>query len=393
MLINKIFHFLRAKRREIATGIFIFFVASLGIYYLFFEGRGNQNRSADVTPTPEQSTEPINTNRDSITIEQNNYSFNKEPYLLYQVRTKSNVLGYGWSNGKLLYANPEGIFEARVEVPLLDQKISSVNFNMQGKALVRAGGNNWYVFENGKDLISLPTQGANPQLSQNGDYVLSLRGNKLTIYSLTSKNTNEIELEGNGLMLKTSGSSPYALTLSENGSERRIELIDINQQKRIDQLSVSENSDILGISPSGSKIMFKSDNQIILRSRRAGEKDIRYQLSDNANYQGYFLDDDRAILIERRPKDTQYQSGQMYLLDTREEKKEFLVDDKQMIQKVNPNVPIFLSSQKTAFAVAENNGTLWLISLTPGKIANYSRNSGLQLFDNVFDPGSFEDNH
>ena len=297
---------------------------------------------------------------------------NEGSHLLNWIKNmNSPVNGFSFSNGNLIYSNPNGFYEGYTNTLLQKEKIVKIIWTAKGQS-ISFNGTSWKYFDFTKGKIDsrqIFINGSNPVFSPDGKYVIDSYTNKVDLINTDTNKSISKTFSSNVEGVYFSPDSSFSVIVSSDSKNSTVYFLD-NNLNQTDKINLELNTKILGVT-ADKKIIINKDNILTLVD---SQKSLQlYSLQPNSEVSLYNLNDDfqNFILWEKITDELNRKIDYLWKINTTGSK-DFIISSKAVIKRFDQNIPPLLNKDKDILLTSENKGVLWMTSLVNNLYPSYT---------------------
>lgn len=335
----------------------------VSVFYILTSSRQTKNPS-NSTPTEN----PVNT----LPSRANTDIPAEGGYFINQIsNTNTPVTGYGWIDEKLFYSTPRGIYSADSKEVVVSAFITAIEWSRSGYAVYKSG-DKWSLF-NGKTGSSntIPVSDDKFFLNPEGNSAISFNGSSVKLLNIPSGSpTSQTNLTGPVNAVWSSDGQTIAISQATNtGTD--ISVFD-NSLKLIKTLKLGVQRNLLNVSPKGDILLLGYKGVLYLYSIQKQDSQ-KIEFKAGSVLKGTYLSDDLIFIIETY-KDQIGRSVDNFWALKSNGQISLMANSNPIPRKVNTNMNLFANEGFSVIPVAENDGSLWLVSLVQNVAPIYNQN-------------------
>lgn len=352
------------SKRNFFNIIILFFLVIL-IFVIFSQKRVEPNPTNNViNNTPSSIPIQSSTDKDKY------LTFNdKESFYINQIITNNDIVtGFSWLSDKNIYSTTNGIFEAGTNEVIVKSKISDIQWADNFNAVVR-NDNKWKIFNyKDKSLIEIPVILNNPSISNNGDKIVDFNKNNLNVYYNSDFTPREIKFEEPIQKLFMTTDSDNIVVLTNYATKSYVYFLD-KDLKITKKLETGDDYKLASISPDGNILALVLDNN--LRISDFNNLIVSDVYLEKSELSVGFRTNSEFVVIEKYKDNLGRILDNIYISNLTG-KRFRISDSKQIINRINLEIPMKFNSNRTIVTFGENKGKTWILTLIPNIFPTYS---------------------
>lgn len=288
--------------------------------------------------------------------------FSNDSYFLNRINTLQPINGYSWKNNKLVYSTSNGIFYAGTNQAINNIKIQKAIWSENG-SIVFNNNNHWFFSQlDNQKQIPIDYVSENILINPVGDTLLLINKVQVTLFKPLSSQTFSKSFDQPILQAVWSKNSSNILFVLSNNE---ILFVDYN----LNILNkITTPFKLISVSPDAKTLIFQNGRVLIVQPISGDSFNLEFTKDSKLTA---FWTDTNLFVIETI-KDSLSRNLDYIWKISSDGQRTFLVNSMPIPRKINLEIPIIPNSANTVIPLAEKNGQLWLLSLTPNNIPGYT---------------------
>lgn len=350
---------LLSKNRKLVLVLFFIIIVVVSIIFVVNKNQNKENVPPESAPKP---TLPPPTTNDAFFINQ-------------LTNSKNSVNSTCWFENSLYYSTNNGVFDAKNNISLTNDKIFNPKCNRTG-ILIYFDGNGWKTINlRSKTTNSVVATLFYPNLSPDGKFIADIKGRELTLFETNDFKSSNRSFSSNISRTFWSENSNYVAISRLENNKSVVELFNTKLEQQ-GKTEFDSQVELLALSPDADRMLVKDSENIKIIDEN--NKTINLNIDQGSKINALWFNELAVLLQETRLENTGREINYFWYYNNNI--LEYLSNSLPIPGRINTSIPLEINKDLSVVSLVENNGKIWLLSLIKGKMAFYD-NSGLRFID------------
>jgi hypothetical protein len=284
-------------------------------------------------------------------------------YFLNTVLTQTPpVLGLAWNDVTLIYATPQGIFNANKNSSILKADIQKASFSYLADVLFYRKDSKWGYFNHITQLATeVPLNGNEWTISIDGKSAFQVKQSTMEIADLS--NGNVVRQTFEGTITSYVNASPTDTYITFVNKEKKNQLVHINKELVIqEQSEISNDERVVGASPTGTTSIVTDNKKLTFIKNKKNIHEISFQYAQKLTTK--WNPDGTIVVIEQLfPDELDRIIQNIWIVSENSYTATILTDTKPMPRRLATVQNAVIDKTESVIPLIERDGGIWLLSL------------------------------